>query len=96
MASLSSSPSVASPQATLIFARGVIARLALWPVLRAAVDNAWGGTSSAQKRTWLASEIVDAFESSLSSKSAEEPDEDYVTIMILQVRYFSSNLKKSD
>ncbi|KAG8964236.1 hypothetical protein FRC03_002066 [Tulasnella sp. 419] len=47
----------------VLFARGVIAILETWPVLRLAVDNQWGGPESPAKRTWMASEIVDAFES---------------------------------
>ncbi|KAI0031541.1 Pre-rRNA-processing protein TSR2-domain-containing protein [Vararia minispora EC-137] len=68
----------------LLFARGVIARLALWPALRAAVDNSWGGSASAQKRTWLASELVDAFEASVPPGNAEQPDEEYVELNLLQ------------
>jgi len=50
------------PDPTLIlFARGVIARLEVWPALRVAVEQGWGGPSSREKRRWLASEIVDAF-----------------------------------
>jgi pre-rRNA-processing protein TSR2 len=71
---------------SLLFARGVIARLSIWPVLQAAVDSSWGGPKSAQKRTWLASEIVDAFEASVPPGSAEQPDEEYVELTLIQVR----------
>lgn len=59
------------PDPTLVrFARGVIARLEVWPALRVAVEQGWGGSSSREKRRWLASEIVDAFDSSSSSSSS--------------------------
>jgi pre-rRNA-processing protein TSR2 len=48
--------------ALILFARGVIARLEVWPALRVAVEQGWGGPSSHEKRRWLASEIVDAFD----------------------------------
>ena len=46
----------------ILFARGVIARLEVWPALRVAVEQGWGGPSSREKRRWLASEIVNAFD----------------------------------
>jgi len=55
-------PAPAPDPALVLFARGVIARLELWPALRVAVEQAWGGPSSREKRRWLASEIVDAFD----------------------------------
>jgi pre-rRNA-processing protein TSR2 len=63
-----------------LFARGVIARLAVWPTLRIAVDQGWGGPSSAEKRTWLASVLVDTFE-----EASPVPDEEYITDMLLQI-----------
>ena len=74
--SASSSP----PQTSLLFARGVIARLAIWPALRVAVAENWGGPAGAEKRTWLASELVDAFE-----RENPPPDAPYVEEMLLQV-----------
>ncbi|KZV73607.1 hypothetical protein PENSPDRAFT_648755 [Peniophora sp. CONT] len=73
-----------------LFARGTLARLALWPVMRAAIENSWGGPRSAAKRTWLAGELVDAFERSLpkgqaEGKGEEEPDEEWVATMLGQV-----------
>lgn len=47
----------------LLFARGLVALLDLWPALTIAVREEWGGPQSAEKKTWLASEIMDAFES---------------------------------
>ncbi|EJD35946.1 hypothetical protein AURDEDRAFT_92875 [Auricularia subglabra TFB-10046 SS5] len=70
------------PAATVLFARGVIAILNAWPVLRLAVEQAWGGAESAAKRRWLAGEIVDAFE---SASAAHSPDAPYVEEMLLQV-----------
>jgi len=68
--------STVTPQ-LILFARGVIAILSAWPVLRLAVDQNWGGPESAAKRTYLASEIVDAFES-------RQLDQDDVEDLILQ------------
>jgi pre-rRNA-processing protein TSR2 len=62
MSSTASAHSPPDPRLVL-FARGVIALLAVWPVLRLAVQESWGGPQSSQKRTWIASTIVDAFES---------------------------------
>ena len=46
----------------VLFARGVIARLSIWSILTQAIAENWGGPHGLQKRTWLASIIVDAFE----------------------------------
>lgn len=81
----------APSQTQVYFARTVIARLAVWPVLRIAVDSSWGGPESKQKRSWMASELLDVFESSspsstLNPKSASnQVDEDYIEEMILQM-----------
>ena len=77
----SSTTAPAPPTTSVLFARGVLARLALWPALRAAVDNAWGGPASASKRTWLASVLVDAFE----TETDPAPDAEYVAATLLQV-----------
>ena len=69
------------PQSSVLFARGVIARLAYWPALRIAVDQGWGGPQSAEKRTWLASVLVDDFE----AQTDPAPDADYVEDRLLQV-----------
>jgi pre-rRNA-processing protein TSR2 len=61
-ATITAAPASAPDPALILFARGVIARLELWPALRVAVEQGWGGPESRQKRRWLASEIVDMFE----------------------------------
>jgi len=50
-----------SPQ-LVAFARGVIAALECWPVLRLAVQESWGGPNGASKQRWIASSIVDTFQ----------------------------------
>ncbi|KAJ7591106.1 Pre-rRNA-processing protein TSR2-domain-containing protein [Mycena floridula] len=70
---------MATPNSVL-FARGVIARLATWPTLRLAIQEGWGGPGGSQKRTWLASTIVDAFEETVPT-----PDDQYIEEMLLQV-----------
>jgi pre-rRNA-processing protein TSR2 len=57
----------------------VIARLELWPALRIAVEQGWGGPDSRAKRRWLASVLVDAFD------DPEPPDAEYVALMLAQV-----------
>jgi pre-rRNA-processing protein TSR2 len=47
---------------TVLFARGTLARLALWPALRLAVHASWGGPASTEKQRWLAGVLVDQFE----------------------------------
>lgn len=75
-----SASTVAPSSTSVLFARGVIARLAIWPALRIAVDQTWGGPESAGKRTWLASVLVDAFE-----EEDPKPDVGYVELTLLQV-----------
>ena len=82
MASSSAAP--APPPALVSFARATIAQLTLWPALKIAVDGGWGGAESVQKRTWLASAIVDSFEEA-AAKSEALPDAIYVEEMLLQV-----------
>ncbi|KAF8075729.1 Pre-rRNA-processing protein TSR2-domain-containing protein [Lyophyllum atratum] len=65
---------------SVLFARGVIARLAVWYTLRIAVQEGWGGPGAAEKRTWLAGEIVDAFEG-----QAQTPDDQYIEELLLQI-----------
>lgn len=78
-----SDSTVTAPDPTLIlFARGVIARLNTWPVLSLAVDNSWGGPDSSDKRTWMASVVVDSFD---PSQNPETPDDVYVEEQLLQI-----------
>lgn len=66
------STSTSTPASTInipLFARGTIALLTLWPALRLAVAEQWGGPDSAAKRTWMISEVVDYFESSIPGSS---------------------------
>lgn len=79
MASMST-PNTAPLPTSVQFARGVIARLALWPALRIAVEQGWGGPESSEKRTWIASVIVDAFE-----EQDPTPDTDYIESTLLQI-----------
>ncbi|TRM64728.1 Pre-rRNA-processing protein TSR2-domain-containing protein [Schizophyllum amplum] len=65
---------------SVLFARGVIARLAVWEDLRVAVQENWGGPKAGEKRTWLAGVIVDAFE-----QEADTPDDQYIEEMMLQI-----------
>ena len=68
------------PASSVLFARGVIARLAIWATLRIAVKENWGGPGASSKRTWLASVIVDAFE-----EQKPTPDDQYIEEILLQV-----------
>jgi pre-rRNA-processing protein TSR2 len=75
-------PTSLPPNPTLIlFARGVIARLELWPALRIAVEQGWGGPDSRAKRRWLASVLVDSFD----YEQQQQPDAEYVALMLAQV-----------
>ena len=71
-----------SPNSLVLFARGVIARLACWPALRLAVDQSWGGPDSSSKQTWISSVIVDEFD---KPEDSELPDEFYIEDMLLQI-----------
>lgn len=51
-----------SPQ-ILLFARAVLAILDIWPALTIAVKEEWGGVESKEKKTWMASTVIDEFES---------------------------------
>jgi len=71
-----------TPSATsVLFARGVIARLAIWATLRIAIQENWGGLHGPEKRRWLASAIVDSFE----NQKTNPPDDLYIEEMLLQV-----------
>jgi pre-rRNA-processing protein TSR2 len=72
--------SAAPPPSSVLFARGVVARLAVWSTLRIAVQEGWGGPGAQEKQTWLASVIVDTFEETIPS-----PDDQYIEELLLQV-----------
>ncbi|QRV87480.1 Pre-rRNA-processing protein TSR2 [Ceratobasidium sp. AG-Ba] len=82
------SSSTSKGQDLVLFARGILALLDSWDVLKLAISEGWGGPQSYEKRTWLASVIVDEFDSSSSppndSTSARIPDLDDITDLILQ------------
>lgn len=64
----------------------MIARLEAWPALRVAVEQGWGGPASHDKRRWLASELVDAFDpTSSGNNNNPAPDAEYVALMLAQV-----------
>ncbi|THU98910.1 hypothetical protein K435DRAFT_777222 [Dendrothele bispora CBS 962.96] len=65
---------------SVLFARGVIARLSIWSTLRVAVLENWGGPGAAEKRIWLAGVVVDAFE-----EQNPPPDDQYIEELLLQV-----------
>ncbi|KAJ3985595.1 Pre-rRNA-processing protein TSR2-domain-containing protein [Lentinula detonsa] len=56
--------------ALVLFARGVIARLAIWETLTLAVQESWGGPGAAEKRTWMAGVLVDMFEEKQSKNNS--------------------------
>jgi len=58
---------------------GIWYHLCLWPALKVAVENGWGGAGSADKRDWFAGAISDLF--------TERPDTDQLDLeaVLLQV-----------
>lgn len=56
-----------------LFARGVLSLLDLWPALTIAVAESWGGPDSPAKKTWIASTLVDEFESRATVLPAAAP-----------------------
>ena len=74
---------------TILFARGTLARLALWPTLRLAVHASWGGPASTEKQRWLASVLVDQFEPFLvlptPTTSTSPPDDVYIEELLFQI-----------
>ena len=71
----------------LLFARGVIATLDLWPALTIAVREQWGGRDSADKKVWIASTIIDDFESRLAADLSGEDvmDQDDLADLLVQI-----------
>ena len=72
-----SKPSGQSLQAE--FDTGIWYHLCLWPALKVAVENHWGGPTSADKRDWFAGAVSDLF--------TERPDTDQLDLesVLLQV-----------
>ena len=75
---------------TVLFARGTLARLGLWPALRVAVHASWGGPASAEKQRWLAGVLVDQFEPFLihtapAASPSALPDVPYIEDLLLQI-----------
>lgn len=61
------------------FDSGIWYNLCLWPALKVAVENNWGGANSAEKRDWFAGAVSDIF--------TERPDTDQMDLeaVLLQV-----------
>jgi pre-rRNA-processing protein TSR2 len=101
MSSQASSSTQQSAPTIVLFARGVIALLDLWPALTIAVREEWGGSESLEKKTWIASTLIDEFESRapvvasssdpnssiIDPKSAEDPplDQDEIGDLLNQM-----------
>jgi len=75
--SIASNGSAESLQAA--FDVGIWYHLCLWPALKVAVENGWGGAGSADKRDWFAGAVSDIF--------TERPDTDQLDLetVLLQV-----------
>jgi pre-rRNA-processing protein TSR2 len=80
---MSTSAQQSTPNLAL-FARGTIALFTLWPALRLAVAEQWGGPESAEKRTWMISEVVDYFESCLPKSTEPQLSEDQLADLVDQ------------
>ncbi|KAF9270018.1 hypothetical protein L218DRAFT_1071514 [Marasmius fiardii PR-910] len=78
--SKSTTASTVVPSSTVLFTRGVIARLSTWPVLRSAIQESWGGPNTSEKCRWLYGTIVDTFE-----QESDTPDDQYLEELLLQV-----------
>ncbi|KAG8718853.1 hypothetical protein FRC09_012010 [Ceratobasidium sp. 395] len=83
------SSSTSQGQDIVLFARGILALLDGWDVLKLAISEGWGGPESYEKRTWLASVIVDEFDTSSNAPPngtapPRTPDLDDVADLILQ------------
>jgi pre-rRNA-processing protein TSR2 len=93
-----STPTLEPTPTILLFARGIIALLDLWPALTIAVREEWAGPDSADKKTWIASTLIDESESripilpnstppTIDPKSAEDPplDQDEIADLLNQM-----------
>ena len=72
MASTSTSVDAAPTRTQLLFARAVILTMELWPAMRLAVSEQWGGTDSADKKQFLISHICDTYSEEPSSASIQQ------------------------
>lgn len=86
-----------SPQ-ILLFARGLLALLDLWPIMTIAISEQWGGPSSGDKKIWVASTLIDIYETRATilpntnppqidpNDSTDPPmDEDDMIVMVNQM-----------
>ncbi|KAG8747449.1 hypothetical protein FRC10_001120 [Ceratobasidium sp. 414] len=83
------SSSTSQGQDLVLFARGILALLDGWDVLKLAISEGWGGPQSYEKRTWLASVIVDEFDTATTAPPnatapPRTPDLDDIAELILQ------------
>lgn len=56
----------------LLFARAVILTMELWPAMRLAVSEQWGGVESADKKQFLISHICDTYSEERSVSSVQQ------------------------
>lgn len=66
----SSVPAQQAPE-ILLFARGVMALFDMWPALTVAVREEWGGPDSEDKKYYLISALIDAFEQGAAYAAAD-------------------------
>lgn len=72
MASTSTSVDAAPTRTQLLFARAVILTMELWPAMRLAVSEQWGGVDSADKKQFLISHICDSYSEEPSASAQQE------------------------
>ncbi|CAD6937911.1 unnamed protein product [Tilletia controversa] len=61
MASSASAPAKPPAASSVQFARAVLLRFSIWPTLKTAVAEQWGGPDSQDKRDFLVGHLVDEF-----------------------------------
>ncbi|KDN45896.1 hypothetical protein K437DRAFT_113641 [Tilletiaria anomala UBC 951] len=93
---------VPSPQ-QLQFARAVILTLDLWPAMRLAVDEEWGGPESRDKAEYLASAVCDMCDESAAALAANPsagaqaaPDEDDLEEVLESYVSYEFNVRLED
>ena len=100
----SSSAAVPIPDQVLpVFAQGTIALLHIWPALRIAISQGWGGSEG---RIHLAEDIVDLFyttaseavseTATITAESALVPDQDDIEAVLLHVLSHAFNITLED